>query len=217
MLLPKTLDSIHSIEKESFKDTLSDMLHTDGLNVALADLIFGHYFVYTLLGNGILQPVFVYEGQISYKHSLAKGLPKLHFCQCSEIQNDFSLENKAHTLSHRHYLAKITKRNAFSFTIKQGLSDVGLYNDYPLELCAMCSDILESMREGQVIDSTLSVYLFNQNFLELLEKNVELRQKEITALQFASLNCYKCKNLIDIDKDMWLQVMPNNTLKVSCC
>ena len=81
----------------------------------------------------------------------------------------------------------------------------------------MCSDILESMREGQVIDSTLSVYLFNQNFLELLEKNAELRQKEITALQFASLNCYKCKNLIDIDKDMWLQVMPDNTLKVSCC
>lgn len=216
MLLPKTLDSIHSIQQETFKDTLSDMLHTDGLNVALADLIFGHYFIYTLLGHGILQPVFLYEGRISYKQSQAQGLPKLHFCQCQEIARDFSIENKPHTLSHRHYLAKITQHNRFCFSIRQGLSEVGLYNDYPLELCPMCSDILETMRQGRVVDSTLSAYLFSQRYLELLESNPALRDKEIFKLGFANLTCYKCKKPIGVDSDIWIQVA-QHTLKVSCC
>lgn len=216
MLFPKTFQSLQNTQKHIIKDTLFDMLHSDGISVSSLDLIFGHYFIYALLGDGVLMPVFLYEKRISYKQSQTKGLPRLHFCQCSEIQNDFNAVNKHHTLTHRHYTAKITKRNAFSLSIKQGISEVGLYNDYPLELCPLCSDILHQMREGQVIDSTLSVYVFKNQYLDLLEANPTLRQKEMIALQVANLECYKCKKHIDIDSPMWIQIH-NNTLKIYCC
>ncbi|TLD96160.1 hypothetical protein LS71_006685 [Helicobacter jaachi] len=216
MLLPKTLKILQENKPEAIKDTLSNMLNSDGINVALIDLVFGHYFLYVLLSDGVLTPVFLYEGRISYKQSQASGLPKVHFCLCSEIERDFSLQNRADTLSHRHYLAKITHKNAFSISIRQGLSEVGLYNDYPLELCPMCSDILTHMREGQTIDSTLNVYVFNNQYLHLLESNPTLRQKELTALQVAHLRCCKCKKEITLDSQIWIQIH-HNILKIYCC
>ena len=216
MLFPKTIQSFQNTQKHVIKDTLFDMIHSDGISVSSVDLIFGHYFIYVLLGEGMLAPVFLYEKRISYKQSQTNGLPRLHFCQCDNIQTDFNPTNKHHTLTHRHYTAKITKRNAFSLSIKQGISEVGLYNDYPLELCPLCSDILKQMREGQTIDSTLSVYVFKNQYLELLEANPTLRQKEMIALQVANLECYKCKKHIDIDSSIWIQIH-DNILKICCC
>ena len=119
MLLPKTLQSLQSTKVETIKDTLFVALQDGGVSVALLDLVFGHYFIYAILGDGLLMPVFVYEGCISYKQSQVSGLPKLHFCYCHEIAQDFSLEHIKDTLHSRHYLAKVSKKNAFSFSIKQ--------------------------------------------------------------------------------------------------
>ena len=216
MLLPKTLQSLQSTQKDVIKDTLQDALYADGVNIALLDVVFGHYFIYALLSDGVLIPVFLYENRISYKQSQAYGLPKLHFCVCSEIANDFSPTNKAHTLDTRHYIAKKSTKNAFSVSVKQGLSEVGLYNDYPLELCPMCSDILSQMREGEVINSTLSVYVFSYQWLQLLESRPDIRQKELLALQNANLSCCKCKQHITLDVDVWIRIH-KDIVQVCCC
>lgn len=194
---------------------MQDALYESGIHTRLLDIVFGHYFIYTLLSDGILTPVFLYENCISYKQSQAYGLPKLHFCMCDEIQNNFNLVNRAQTLSNRHYIAKIAKKNAFNVSIKQGMSEVAFYNDYPLELCPMCKYILQQMREGEVINSTLSVYVFSHQWLELLESNASIRQKELIALQNANLLCYKCKSFIDIDSSVWIHI--NKVLKICCC
>ena len=99
MLFPKTIQSFQNTQKHVIKDTLFDMLHSDGISVSSVDLIFGHYFIYVLLGEGMLAPVFLYEKRISYKQSQTNGLPRLHFCQCDNIQTDFNPTNKHHTLT----------------------------------------------------------------------------------------------------------------------
>lgn len=217
MLLPKTLYALQTMQNDVIKDTLQDALYDYGVNVALVDIIFGHYFIYVLLSDGILTPVFLHENSITYKQSQAYGLPKLHFCVCREIQNDFSLANKARTLSMRHYVARQTKQNAFSVSVKQGISEVGLYNNYPLELCPLCSDILQQMREGEVINSTLNVYLFSYQWLHLFESHSSLRQKELIALQNTHLKCHKCKKPITLESpNVWLHIQ-QEIMKICCC
>ena len=66
MLLPKTLQSLQNTQKDVIKDTLQDALYSYGVNVALLDVIFGHYFIYALLSDGVLMPVFLHENRISY-------------------------------------------------------------------------------------------------------------------------------------------------------
>lgn len=216
MLLPKTLQSLQNTQKDVIHDTLQDALYTDGVNVALLDIVFGHYFIYVLLSDGLLIPVFLHENRMTYKQSQLYGLPKLHFCVCNEIAKDFSLANKPRTLDTRHYIAKRTTKNAFNVSIKQGLSEIGLYNDYPLELCAMCSDILSQIRESEVINSTLSVYVFSYQWLKLLESRPDIRQKEMIALQNAHLSCFKCKKLITLDSNVWIHIV-GDTLHICCC
>lgn len=215
-LLPKTIAALSTQQIPKIQTTLLSSIQDEGLEVKVLDLIFGHYFNYVLLGDGLLLPVFLYEGSITYKHSSAHGLPKLHFCRCHEIEEDFSLENKALTLKNRHYTARLTRKNGFTFSITQGLSQVGLYNDYPLELCPMCSDLLTQMREGEVINSTLGVYVFSLEWLKLLENNAQIRHKELLALQSQALSCHKCKKGIGLDSQIWLQIN-EPYLKLFCC
>lgn len=216
MLLPKTLQSLQDTQKEVVKDTLQDTLYRYGVNVSVLDMVFGHYFIYALLSDGVLAPVFLHQNRISYKQSQTYGLPKLHFCLCSTIKDEFSFANKSHTLAKGYYVAKVAKENSFSVSIRQGISEVGLYNNYPLELCTSCSDILQQIREGEVIDSTLGVYLFSYQWLKLLESNPSIRQKELIALQSASLHCYKCKEPITLETSVWISVQ-ERILKVCCC
>lgn len=216
VLLPKTLQSLSTTQRDNITTTISDMLVDDGIAVGLVDLVFGHYFVYVLLSDGVLIPVFLYEERIGYKQFQSYGAPKLHFCHCSEIKQDFCAQQRYHTLTHRHYLARVTKRNAFSFSIWQGASQVGLYNDYPLELCAACSEILSEIREGQRIDSTLSVFIFKNESFHLLQANPSFLQKELTAFQVAGLECYKCKQKITLDSQIWIQINGSH-LQVCCC
>lgn len=224
MLLPKTLDSIKSVPRQSIRNDLLDMIYGEGMDVSLLDLVFGHYFIYVLLSEGILMPVFLFEGRISYKQSQIHGLPKLHFCYCNEIAKDFSAQNITHTLNTRHYLAKVTPHNAFRFSIKQGLSDVGLYHDYPLDLCPLCSEILESLRDGSTIDSTLQVFVFQHTWPSLLQTRKDMLQKELIALGVANLKCYKCKRTITPDTPIWLHFEEESKthkvgskLKIYCC
>ncbi|CUU40443.1 hypothetical protein [Helicobacter typhlonius] len=216
MLLPKTLQSLQNTQKDVIKDTLQDALYSYGVNVALLDVIFGHYFIYALLSDGVLMPVFLHENRISYKQSQAYGLPKVHFCVCNEIAEDFNLANKARTLDSKHYIAKFSNKNAFSVSIKQGLNDVGLYNDYPLDLCPMCSEILKFLREGEAIDSTLQVYVFSHQWLNLLESRPEIRQRELLVLQDSNLFCYKCKKPLTSQTEAWIRIN-EHILEVCCC
>lgn len=217
MLLPQTLQSLQTLPKDRMQDTLHGALYSEGVSITLLDVIFGHYFIYAILSDGILAPVFLYQHSISYKQSQICGLPKVHFCVCNEIRENFSPLNKTHTLHHLHYIAKISKKNAFNVSIKQGGSEVGLYNDYPLELCAMCSDILKQMQPPQDMlskYSTFNDYVFSHQWLHLLES--PSRQNELTSLQNANLTCYKCKKPITLDTPIWLHIHAD-MLKIYCC
>lgn len=216
MLLPKTLQLLENTKTESVQNNLTDMLSSDGIAANSIDLIFGHYFIYVLLSSGTLTPVFLYEESISHKQAQNHGLPKLHCCNCSILKQDFNLRNKAHTLKYRHYIAKLTTKNSFSFKIKQGISEVGLYNDYPLEICSACNDVLKQIANKQFNDSALDGFVFSQQYLHLLESHAQICHKELLALQKASIKCYKCKNDINLDSEIWVQIQ-NNQLKMYCC
>lgn len=215
MLLPKTLNAMQFDKYEKISATLVDSLKSDGLNISLLDIVFGEYFIYTMIENGILAPIFLYEHELSHKVYQSYGAPKLHFCNCTQIRQDFSPESKQYTLVHRHYLARITKKNAFTYSIKQGLSQIGLYNEYPLDLCPMCSDMLSNMRDGAILNSTIGVFVF-ENRLSLLEQNQALREKEMLALQMANIPCYKCQKQIDLNTPIWFK-LSDEKLLVSCC
>lgn len=214
MLLPKTLKVLQNAKVESVRDNLTEMLSSNGIAASSVDLIFGHYFIYVLLSSGTLAPVFLYEESISHKQAQNYGLPKLHFCNCAILEQDFSLRNKAHTLKYRHYIAKLTTQNSFNFKIKQGISEVGLYNDYPLELCPLCSKILEQI--SGLDDDLLNDFVFSQQYLYLLESHAQICHKELLSLQRESIKCYKCKNDINLDSEMWVQIHENQ-LKIYCC
>lgn len=216
MLLPKTLQFLQNTKTESLRDNLTDMLNADGIAVSSVDLIFGRYFIYVLLSSGTLAPVFLYEESISHKQAQNYGLPKLHCCNCSILEQDFNLRNKAHTLKYRHYIAKLTTKNSFNFKIKQGISEVGLYNDYPLEICPACSNILEQIANQQFADDALNHFVFSQQYLYLLESHTQICHKELLSLQKESIKCYKCKNDINLDSEIWVQIH-NNQLKMYCC
>lgn len=216
MFLPKTIRSLQSARSETIKDNLTDVLRSSGIGVNSVDLMFGHYFVYVLLSDGVLMPVFLYEQCISHKQAQSYGLPKLHFCNCSQLAQDFNLRNKAHTTKYRHYVAKLTANNSFNFTIKQGISEVGLYNDYPLEPCPICTQILNEINDKVIVDDAFEAFLFSRQWIYLLESHAQIRHKELLALQKESIRCHKCKNPIDLDSEIWIQIHHNH-LKLYCC
>lgn len=216
MLLPKTIETLQSTHQEVIQDTILDFLRADGVSVSLLDLVFGRNFIYAIINSGVLMPVFLHEGRISYNQSQNEGLPKLHCCNCSIIKNDFSPESKAKTLQNRHYLASRPKHNAFSFSIRRGLSEAGLYNDYPLEICSACSEIIESMRKKQKNAHSLETFIFDKHFITLLENDSNMRQKELIDLQIAGVTCCKCGKVVSEDSQIWLQIQ-DDILRISCC
>lgn len=223
MLLESTIKTLKSLPIEPIKETLQDALIShQGVSASVLDIIFGHYFNYVMLENGLLAPVFLYENRLTYKQSQVMGHPKLHFCNCAEIKQDFSADNRLHTLANRHYTARITRANKFSFSIHQGLKEVGLYNDYPLELCAMCADMVCDIKgfnkreDEKALYTHITQYLFKSAFLEVFADNASLREKELIAITSANISCYKCQMPLSVDSNAWIQIS-NNMIKIYCC